>query len=246
MALTTTATANTILNRVAAEVGIQPVVDPYASQDPVFVQLQFLLNTAGEELRYAHQWEFLTKSHQILTTDTDTGSYPLPADFGYMINQTGWERAENVPLGGPLSAQDWTYLRGRDLASSTLYASFRIAEGNFNIYPIPPPNGLDINFEYQTINWVSDGQVNPVFSDSVLNGSDVPLFDRTLITRYVKLKYLEASGFDTVKAQADFNQIFSFLTGFDQGAGILNAGRGGRNFPYLSVLNTPDTNFGLP
>lgn len=246
MALSTTTTANDILNRAAAEVGIAPVVDPYASQDPVFIQMQYLLNTAGEELCFAHQWEFLTKEHQILTVDTDTGSYPLPDDFGYMINQTGWERAENVPLGGPLSAQDWTYLKGRDLASTTLYASFRIAEGNFNLYPTPPPTGLDINFEYQTINWVSDGQLTPTFKSQVTAGSDVPLYDRTLITRYVKLKYLESAGFDTTKAQSDFNQIFSFLTGYDKAAGILNAGNNGRHFPYLSVLNVSESGFGMP
>lgn len=246
MTLSTVATANTILNRVAAEVGIAPVVDPYASVDPIFVQMTYLLNTAGEELMYAHQWEFLTREHQILTIDTDTGAYPLPDDFGYMINQTGWERAENVPLGGPLSASDWTYLKGRDLASTTLYASFRIADGNFNIYPTPPPTGLDINFEYNSINWVSDGQVTPSFKSEVNTGSDVPQFDKTLITRYVKLKYLEASGFDTTKAQADFGQIFSFLTGFDKAAPVLSAGNNGRTFPYLSVLNIGDSGYGLP
>lgn len=246
MAISTTTNANDILNRVAAEVGIAPVVDPYASQDPTFIQMTYLLNTAGEELSYAHQWEFLTKTHQILTQQGDTGRYPLPADFGYMINQTGWERAENVPLGGPLSPQDWTYLKGRDLASSTLYASFRISDGEFHIYPDPPPVGLDINFEYNTINWVNGGGDPVEYRSNVSTGSDIPLFDRTLITRYLKLKYLDATGFDTSKAQADFNQIFSFLTGFDKSAGILNAGRTRRNFPYISVLNAPDTGYGLP
>lgn len=245
MAISTVTTANDILNRVAAEVGIQPVVDPYASTDPIFVQMTYLLNTAGEELCFAHQWEQLAKEHQILTTDTDTGSYPLPDDFGYMINQTGWERKENVPLGGPLSPQDWSYLKGRDLASTTLYASFRLSDGQFNLYPEPPPNGLDINFEYQSINWVSDGQVTPSFKSQVNTGSDTPLYDRTLITRYVKLKYLESAGFDTTKAQNDFNQIFSFLTGFDKAAGILNAGRGRGGIPFLSVWNVSDTGFGL-
>ena len=245
MAISTTANANYILNRVAAEVGIAPAVDPYASIDPFFVQLTYLLNTAGEELMYAHQWEFLTKSHQIITADGDTGSYPLPDDFGYMINQTGWERGENVPLGGPLSAQDWTYLKGRDLASTTLYASFRIAEGNFNIYPEPPPIGLDINFEYNSTYWVSDGAATPEYSNEVNTGSDIPLYDRTLLSRYVKLKYLESAGFDTAKAQADFSQVFGFLVGYDKGAPILNAGRGRGSIPFLSIYNVGDTGFGI-
>lgn len=243
MAITTIIAASEILNRAAAEVGIAPVTDPYSSQEQVFQQMRYLLNTAGEELMQAHPWEFLVRSHQI-TTVAGQSEYPLPDDFGYMINQTGWDRSQNVSLGGPLSAQDWTYLKGRDLAQNTLYASFRIAQGTFNIFPDPPPSGLDITFEYITINWVNDGGMPPVEQDKVILGSDKPLYDKTLITRYVKLKYLEAAGFDTTKAQDDFAQSFSFLTGFDKGASIINAGRGHR-LPYLSVANFPDTGFGL-
>ena len=196
MALTTTITTNEIMNRVAAEVGLQPVVDPFSSLDPAFIQMKFLLNTAGEELLFAHAWEFQVASHQILTSAPpepepfSAGQYPLPDDFAYMINQTGWERNNRIPLGGPLSAQDWTYLKGRDLAQNTLYASFRIAEGVLNIYPDPPPAGLDINFEYISTLWV-DVAGDPITrGDKVTTGADKPRFDKTLITRAVKVKYL--------------------------------------------------------
>lgn len=245
MAISALTTAGKILNRVAAEVGLAPVTDPYSSQDASFVQMQYLLNTACEELMQAYPWELLVREHQITTSSSDSGAYDLPSDFGYMLNQTGWERSNNVPLGGPLSAEDWTYLKGRNLAQSTLYASFRIAAGEFNIYPSPPPDALDINFEYITTKWNSDGLTPASFSDEVTNGSDVPQFDRTLITRAVKVKYLESAGFDTTKAQADYNQIFSFLTGTEKGAGIISAGRSSRSFPYLSVLNLPDTGYGM-
>lgn len=243
MALTTIITANEILNRAAAEVGKAPVLDPYASADEVFQQMQYLLNTAGEELMQAYPWEFLVRSHQITTVEGQT-TYPLPDDFGYMINQTGWEKSQNIALGGPLSAQEWTYLKGRDLASNTLYASFRIAQGEFNIYPDPPPVGLDINFEYISTRWVTSGSLPVIYQDAVIKGSDHPMYDKTLITRYVKLKYLESAGFDTTKAQDDFAQSFSFLTGFDKGASIVNAG-GRRSYPYLTMNNSPDTGFGM-
>ena len=45
-----TSTATQILNRVAAEIGLAPVSDPYSSQDPAFIQMRYLLNVAGEEL----------------------------------------------------------------------------------------------------------------------------------------------------------------------------------------------------
>lgn len=244
MPATTLITANECLNRVAAEIGVAPIADPFASQDPVFVQMQYLLNTAGEELYQAYPWEILTRQHQIVTTGADTGDYDLPDDFGYMINQTGWERSQNVPLFGPLSPQDWTYLLGRDLVNETIYASFRLDEGKFRLFPQPPPVGLDVNFEYISCAWASDGAVPPIYQKEVTTGSDIPLYDRTLITRYLKVKILEAKGFDTQKAQDDFNQTFSFLTGLDKGAPVLNMGRS-RGFPYLNIWrNVPDTGYG--
>ena len=246
MPVTTLATANTILNRVAAEVGIEPITDPYGSTQQEFVQMRYLLDTAGEELCTSYPWELLNKPHQIITQVSDSGDYPLPDDFYYMINQTGWERTSNVPLFGPLSPQDWTYLLGRDLVSHTIYASFRLKEGVFSIFPQPPPDGLDINYEYISKNWVQDGTNLELYKDGVTAGADTPQFDKTLLSRYLKVKFLEAKGFDTTKAQGDFNQSFDFLTGFDKGAEILNTGRSARGFPYLNGrYNTPDSGYGL-
>ena len=238
------ATANDILNRVAAEVGLEPVSDPYGSTKQEFRQMTYLLNIAGEELSQLYPWEFLTHDHQVTTLSTDSGDYPLPDDFLYMLNQTGWERSENVPLFGPLSPQDWQYLLGRDLVSHTIYASFRIQQGLFTIFPQPPPDGLDIHFEYIARNWVIDSTDQSLI-DKVKVGSDTPLFDRTLLSRLVKVKFLEAKGLDTTKAQGDVNQMFQMLTSHDKGAGILTAGCNSRGFPYLSAYgNTPDTGYG--
>jgi len=247
MSVQTLATASEILNRVAAEVGLDPVVDPYASKDPAFVQMTYLINTAGEEIAKMYPWELLNREESITTLNGDTGDYPLPTDFNYMINQSGWERSQQVPLFGPLSAQEWQYLLGRNLVTSTIYASFRINEGLFKLFPQPPPVGLDIHYEYISKNWVSDGMTPPTYKDLVSVGSDVPQYDKTLIARYLKVKFLEAKGFDTTKAQDDFNQIFTFLTGLEKGAPVLRAGVYGRGFPYLDTYrNLPDTGFGSP
>ena len=236
---------NDLLNRVAAEVGLSPVADPYADGAQHFLQMRHLLQTAGEELTLAYAWEWQHSEHQITTLALDLGDYALPADFLQMVDQTGWERSSNVPLLGPLSAQDWTYLLGRDLVSQTIYASFRIKDGMFSIFPQPPPAGLDINFEYQSTNWISDGAPTPTLTDTLSSGSEIVLFDRTLITRYLKVKWLQAKGFDTTKPQDDFNLVFGAITSKDKGNSILSAGRGGRGHPYLNTYrNTPDTGYG--
>lgn len=248
MPITTVTTANNILNRVAAECGLEPVEDAYSTPDPAFIQMRYLLNAAGEELVQAYPWEVLIKEHQIITAPLDTGNYPLPDDFLYMINQTGWERNQQVPLFGPLTPQEWQYLIGSNLVSSTIYASFRLQEGLFRIFPQPPPENLNIHFEYVSKNWVSDaGEPVPTLKEEVTVSTDIPLYDRTLITRYLKVKFLEAKGFDSTKAQDDFNQTFSFLTGQDKGAQVLNAGGWNRGYPYLDTFrNLPDTNYGSP
>ena len=255
MTATLRATANDTLNRVAAEVGLDPTADPWGSQKQEFKQMRYLLNIAGEELCQLYPWEILVREHSVTTQAGDTGNYELPEDFLYMINQTGWERSENVPLYGPLSAQDWSYLEGRDLVSQTIYASFRINSGVFRIFPQPPPENLDIHFEYISRNWVIDSSVesganatnvgNLTLLDRVKVGSDTPLFDRTLLSRMLKVKFLEAKGLDTTKAQADLNQAFGLLTAHDKGAEIVNAGHNRRHFPYLNMYgNTPDSGYG--
>jgi len=239
------ASAADIINQVSVEVGLAPSNDPYSSEDTDMLQLGYLLTIAGQELLLLYPWRDMVQSHQIQTQSSDTGDYPLPDDFNYMINQTGWERSENVPLIGPLSAQDWTYLLGRDLVNTTIYASFRLQDNLFRIFPQPPPDGLDINFEYISTAWVTDQQDSGAPLDAPGKSSDIVQFNKILISRYLKVKFLEAKGRDTTKAQDDFNQMFDQLTGWDKGAEIINAGGLGRQYPYLNAYrNVGDTGFG--
>jgi hypothetical protein len=244
MAITSLLPTGEIINRVAVEIGQVPVTDPYSSDDPIFMKLRYLLQIAGEELVMAYPWEFLTASHEIVTADGDTGVYPLPPDFSYMIPQTGWERSAETPLGDSLTPQEWTYLNAKNLASSTLTTAFRLADGTFNLHPSNPVEGLRLTFEYISKSWVRSPTQPYEYRDTILSGGDVPLFDKTLISRYLKLKYLQASGFDTTAAEDDFAQNFSFITGKDKGGQVLNAGRTRMSVPYLTPANVPDTGYG--
>ena len=238
-----TQTANDLLNRVALEVGLEQVADPWASTEKEFIKLGGLLNIAGEELSQNYPWEFLVKEHTIVTVAADQ-EYDLPSDFLYMVNQTGWERTQSNPLAGPLSPQDWQYLAGRDLVSSSIYTSFRINEGVFKVYPDPIAADLEITFEYVSRNWVLDGTTGNTYKAAVTQGSDTPQFDRLLLSRFLKVKWLESTGHESSKAQADLNQSFSLLMGREKGAAILNSGRGYRGFPYLTGGSVPDSGYG--
>lgn len=238
---------NDIVNRVAVETGLTPVADVFSTQDPVFRQLTTLLTTSVQELLELYPWQILTRDFQHVVGEDENSPIDLPDDFAYMLDQTGWDRTANIPLIGPLSAQTWTYVKGRNLVSSTIYASFRLDQNKLFIFPDDPmPEGLDITFEYISRNLIAVTPSDPPeFTDEATDPSDVPLFPPHLITRLLKARFLEAKGFDSTKAEDSFWQAFYSWTGKDNGAQILNVGHNWRGFPYLEMYrNTPDTHYG--
>ena len=239
-------TANDIINRVAVECGLLKDSNPVSSNDESFIQLTELFNAAGQELVELYPWQTLVKTHSITTLATDTGDYTLPDDFSYMIQQTGWESTNTTPLGGPLSAQDWTYLKGRDEVSDTIYASFRLMDNKFSIFPQDPvPGGLEISFEYISRNWITEaGTGSP--NDHASQGADFVNYEAILIQKFLRVKFLSSKGFDTAAALTEFELMFNSRTGKDRGGSILSAGGDVRGYPYLSgYRNVGDTNYGF-
>jgi len=237
---------NDIVNHVAVELGLTRVTNVFSSADPAFIQLTYLLTTCVQDLLDLYNWQILTRTFQYTTGVGETGDLALPDDFERMINQTGWERSENVPLIGPLSAQDWTYLLGRDLVGSTIYASFRFDQNQFRIFPNDPmPEGLNINFEYISRNLIKIASAPTTYTDTALTGADIVMFSPHMIRSMLKMKFLDAKGFDSTKASDAFWAAFESHTGSDKSAGILNAGGPRPAIPYIDAFrNTPDTGFG--
>ena len=158
-------TTNEILNQIGVEIGLTKQSDVFASTDESYQRMVALCNSCLREMVETAPWQQLLREATITGNDilTHAGKVPLPEDFAYMVNQTGWERNQDVPLFGPLTAQEWTYLAGRDLVSYTIYASFRRARGQIWIFPWAesPPTvapDADIHYEYISRNCVlTDG-----------------------------------------------------------------------------------------
>jgi hypothetical protein len=238
-------TAGEIINQVAAEVGLVPVSDPYIVSDPAFAQLQYLLNSCGQELVIASPWQKLTRKHTIITGVSDPGDYPLPSDFSRMIDQTGWSPTNRLPLGGPLTPQDWAYITNANLAQQTIYVSFRQDQGLIRVLPQPAPPNIEINFEYISRWWVANPSTTTPAKESCSSSLDVVLYEPILIKKFLKLRFLQAKGFDTQAASQEFLSMFEGWTGADMAAPILSMARS-RKYPFLDWRNIPETNFGIP
>jgi hypothetical protein len=244
-------TVGDLINRVAVSIGLNKTTDPFASADPAFIQLCTLATEAGQDLVQENEWQQLERHQSFVTAVGDTGLYDLPEDFGYMIDQTGWQQGAPgaaYPLLGPASAQWWSYLQAAQLYTVTIYAWFRIADGKLQLWPQPPAEGIPIAYKYVSRNWVLDGNSPPsapVYKDNVQQSSDVPLYEPILFLKKLKLAFLQAKGFDTTKAEDEFNVALEAWVGKDKSAPILSL-NGPRGFsqPFLGYWNIPETGYG--
>ena len=183
-------TANEILNQIGVEIGLTKQSDVFASTDESYQRMVALCNACLREMVETAPWQQLMREATITGTDilNTGGKVALPDDFSYMINQTGWERLNDVPLGGPLTAQQWTWLAGEGLVSHTIYASFRLAQGQIWIYPWAenPPTvapDVDISYEYISRNSVLTNGVADAYADFIQGPGDVILFEPYLFER---------------------------------------------------------------
>lgn len=239
-------TSTQCITQAALECGLVAGANPYANTDQAITQMVGLLNSAGRELLMMREWQRMIVSFSLTTQNGDTGFYNLPADYGRHIDQTDWNPSNRLPLGGPLTAQDYTYLLATNLASSTIYISFREKDGQFVILPQPPPVGQVITFEYNSRFWVAAATAPTVLvKDAPTAPDDILLFDPILIQKLLKLRFLEAKKFDTTAASQQFNNALMALGGQDKSAPVLSASRS-RGFPYIDDRNVPETNYGLP
>lgn len=251
-ALNRTMQAGEILLSVGSETGLTRVTDPFASTDPLYARLITMLNTAGNELLDLYPWTRLQSRFEFVTIEDPASpgatqlDYPLPADWNCMIDQTMWKKGGLYP-GFPITPQSWQYLANVK-AAITIQVIFRERLGIISVAP-GTPIGLDVNMEYESRGWVQpavSSYATSAFADRCKQFSDVVLHDPTLMTRYLKMKFLESLGFDTQKATDDFNFMLESRQGKDKSSPILNVGRPGAIGPYRLIdgYNAPQTGFG--
>lgn len=237
-------TCVSIINAALVEcgVGIGNVTDPFASTDPAVLQMNQLLKLRGTQLMMMFDWQQLTKNYSF-TTDGILSDYPLPTDFGRMIDQSGWERTNRVPLGGPMDSQDWQMVTNNNTLAS-IYTSFRIFGDVMKLFPRPAAAGLVVNYDYISRFWVAASGSTTGTKIAPAVASDVILFDSTVVVMYLKWKFKGSKGYDTREAKAEFLDVFGQVTGMTDAAAVLSLDNA-TLFPYLGDRNVPTTRYGI-
>lgn len=237
-------TVKTVINDAAVELGLPSSSSPMGSSDPNMIMLCSLLKAAGRELVYSKDWTHLVKEHTFVTVQ-GTSTYALPSDFHNMISQTGWVRTTRLPLGGPLSPQEWQFLKAR-LVGVVFSVLFRPLQGQIHIYPdTNTPGDQTIAFEYISNAWIAPVATPTVPSlDAPANDDDVVFFQSFLMSRMLKLWFLRAKGFDTTAAQQDYDRAYDMVASVDSQSPVMNLSEKRIKFQILDARNIPVTGFG--
>lgn len=210
------------IQQASAELGLPVPIEVAASRETQVVQMKALLNSAGNELVRAFEWQFLRRTATI-TLEPGKSEYPLPTDFSKMINQTIWEQSNVYSVHGPVSTRQWAYLKNSVTIAPDY--SFIIKQGQIHFNPAPGANGTPgsaiITYEYISNGWVADYDSPLVYKSVAEKDNDTVLLEYWLTIKLLKLKMWEAKGLDTTTLRDDFMRHFNFVTGQDHGAQVL-------------------------
>lgn len=219
--LTLYPTALTVLNRAAAQCTLAQVADPYAETNPDWVLMRDLLVSLGREILKAPQepWTHLVRSNSFVT-DGVSYFHTLPGDYRAMVDNTLWNRSTRLPGIGPMTSQQRAALQAR-LVSIVLNVSFRI-DGNVLTFPILPPSGQTVAYDYYSTFWVQSTSGAIPDKDRPTASTDVLLFDEELLVTGLVLRFLENRGYDTVKAQERFNSHLEDAIGRNVGGSVIS------------------------
>lgn len=215
--------------------------DPFASTDPNVAQLLEHLDSLADEINGPTDWTQLIKEWSITTAASGT-LYNLPDDFDRFCDQSGWNRSMRLPMIGPLSPQDTQFLKAR-LGNVLINVAFRL-KGKQIEFPVAPANGQTLAGEYVSRYWiVSNGaQTADAAKPSAYN--DVVLHDSGMMIAGIKLRWLEAHGFDTAAAQRVYDAKLDNAIGKNQGAKVIRLGGTALSEHWLDAFNLPVTGYG--
>lgn len=214
------------------------------SQDATVRQMWQLATEAGQQLISDHEWSFLAKEFQIVTQPFVT-TYPVPFDWDKFTPDAMWNRTARLPVLGALQPWEWQMLKARNVAGTTFAIMLRVTlqSGSPAIeFYEAPSTSQTIILPYRSRGWSYDPNSGAA-DDKLINNASIVLYDSQLFKLKLKLLWLQEKKFDTTQAQAQFDEMLSREKAGDSPARTLSMRIDG-GFPYIGVLNTPDTRYG--
>lgn len=235
-------TVSELITQTMQAMGLVAPPSIVGSTNKTAAQLLALANELGLELIGDGKWQAFDRELTI-TTSIGVTNYPIPADLDSFASDAQWNYTTRLPAVGPLADWEWQMLKARNLAGTTFTMLFRIVEGEVVFYETPS-TVQTIVMPYTGRGWVLNN-AGTDYQDNILADDDQIIYDQILFKMGLKLKWREAKGFDTTAATKNFNTALSKARSADTPGRTLSM-VSTADYPYLGVINIPDTNYGQP
>lgn len=147
----------TIVQNAHKRLGLASPSTVYGNTETLVIQFLALLEEAGKEIRDRWQWPQCNKEASITLVSAQAG-YELPDDFSYRINSTDWDRTNQWPTIGLISAPEWQrWKSGITTTPSRKLARIKGPITNkYTLHPTPDSGdaGDTLVYEFQSRNWL--------------------------------------------------------------------------------------------
>lgn len=174
-----------------------------------------LINEVAKSIADNHDWNALLKTHTIIGDGVDT-TFPLPSDYDRMLLDGSIYDATNFAWGYQriVRPDEFLYLQVRDF--SIITPGFWTMIGNeFQFLPAPSDQA-QAKFLYITKNIVRDENGN--LKENFTADSDSFVLDERLLTLGLIWRWKEQKKMDAGSDQANYDALFSDLSGRDGGS----------------------------
>lgn len=147
-----------ILDGACSGLKLAPIGAYVGSTEKLARELINSLNRILWMMRNRYEWAELIKQCSITLAD-GVESYAIPGDYNRMVDRTSWSTATNWELLGPLTPQEWNWIKEGTISSVGPRQRFRL-KGNTGkrlfIDPVPSSGeaGQIIVFEYVSENCI--------------------------------------------------------------------------------------------
>jgi hypothetical protein len=174
--------------------GLPSPASVLGTTDPQVKQIRALLEEEGRDLAGRGAWQGITfeASHTTLAAEDQGTIISIATNgFKYVKNQTIWDRTDQLPVMGPMDAQEWQALKA--IQTQGPRYRFRIRGGKLLVNPTPTA-GHSWYFEYVSENWIL-GADGTTYKKRFTLDTDTILIPEDLVLQGLRWRWLREKGF---------------------------------------------------
>lgn len=187
-----------IVNEAQAALNLPVTTTVFSNTGQTQRQLLNLCNIEGRELADEYAWQALVTETSFTTTATEEqthSSADLPADLGWIIDETLYNRTAVLRIIGPLGAREWQDQKAFGAAGAD--SQYRIRGNSFWILPAPTAS-QSVYYEYVSNKWVQNAAGSTNYTGWQAD-TDVGRIPEHLLTLGLIWRWKAAKGFDFSK-----------------------------------------------